>query len=574
MLKQREQAANLAVQKEQEEQAVQSFTPYWNFSMIDNKEVLQAKEKLMKSIQTFLQKFSRYFFGVMPKVLSIAWERFSEIKHAFTDKQYQPEEIQELMCKLLEDVRNIREELAEYINSPSWNRPTFYDDDEEHSIQYKKYLENSSNAIAATNFNQEKDEPPQNSNIRQLIREECGIKVCEEQKQKMEDTMLELLEEVKNIVEQPTKRRTRITESLQNFRLIHKKSSISLNNTSQISSVNAIAPVLPTEEPKYSLSMGYEHLNTTLKMKSDEVIKSSAKNLIPIPNHSEILSDFNNDDISSDDDAFKDIEYVKETLPDYEFVSLEEENDDNPTPDRVLKSSSSIPIFEKSDHSLSYSDNSLPEFETFSDHTEETRSGSTTDHANNSHPEYDSFCFEIEPDQGRLTSIVKNDISNNSINDPLLEEVDLFLASDNLIPPGNENFDYDSEGDIHFLEELLGNDSIPLPENRSSNFDHHDDPSFPRPPPKPPDVKFFFDFEPNSKELISAMINNIDEHNEDECFDPGGDFDVFANIEDDDYFLFIFVIRIFLPYLIYLEVSPLLLSARSKDIIFDPGISV
>ncbi|GKB21860.1 hypothetical protein Tco_0855783 [Tanacetum coccineum] len=32
----REQAANLAVQKEQEEQAAQSFTPYWNFLMIDD----------------------------------------------------------------------------------------------------------------------------------------------------------------------------------------------------------------------------------------------------------------------------------------------------------------------------------------------------------------------------------------------------------------------------------------------------------------------------------------------------------------------------------------------------------
>nr|GFA50037.1 hypothetical protein [Tanacetum cinerariifolium] len=69
---------------------------------------------------------------------------------------------------------------------------------------------------------------------------------------------------------------------------------------------------------------------------------------------------------------------------------------------------------------------------------------------------------------------------------------------------------------------LLVNDSIFLSENESSNFDHHHDPSFPRPPPKPPDVEFFFDFEPNSGEVISAVKNNIDELNEDECFDPGG----------------------------------------------------
>nr|GEV29281.1 hypothetical protein [Tanacetum cinerariifolium] len=365
------------------------------------------------------------------------------------------------MCKLLEDVRIIRNELAKYINSSSWNCPTFYDNDEEHSIQYKEYLENS---------------------------------------------------------------------------------------------FNTIAPILPTEEPEYSLSMGYENLSTIMVTESDEVIKSSVKNLVPIPSECEVTSDIESEcdvpvcedsfdilkdhyEILIDDDAFEDIEYVEASLFDSEFVSLEEDNDvyqedkeidledilqiqdvilrekllsinrliadieflnDNPTSDRVLKSSSSFPIFEKSDNSLSCSDNSLLEFETFSDHTKETKSGSTTTHANNSLPEYDSFCFEIEPDQERLTSVVMKDISDNSTNDPLLEEVDLFLALDNSIPPGIGNFDYDSKGDIHFLEELLGNDYIPLPENESSNFDHHDNLSFPLPPPEPPDVEFFFDFKPNS----------------------------------------------------------------------------
>nr|GEW61047.1 reverse transcriptase domain-containing protein [Tanacetum cinerariifolium] len=42
---------------------------------------------------------------------------------------------------------------------------------------------------------QEKEEPPQNSDFRQLIGEICGAKVCEEQKQNMEDTLLEFLED-------------------------------------------------------------------------------------------------------------------------------------------------------------------------------------------------------------------------------------------------------------------------------------------------------------------------------------------------------------------------------------------
>ncbi|GJT45542.1 hypothetical protein Tco_0954257 [Tanacetum coccineum] len=57
-------------------------------------------------------------------------------------KQHQPEDIQELLHKLLKDLQIISEELAEYINSPSWNCPAFYDDDDEYTFQYKEYLEN------------------------------------------------------------------------------------------------------------------------------------------------------------------------------------------------------------------------------------------------------------------------------------------------------------------------------------------------------------------------------------------------------------------------------------------------
>ncbi|GJW96499.1 hypothetical protein Tco_0178307 [Tanacetum coccineum] len=101
----------------------------------------------MKSIQTFLKKFNRISFRETPKVVLLAWEKFFEIQHAFREKQHQPEDIQELLHKLLKDLQIISEELAEYINSLSWNCPAFYDDDDEYTIQYREYLENSSNAI-------------------------------------------------------------------------------------------------------------------------------------------------------------------------------------------------------------------------------------------------------------------------------------------------------------------------------------------------------------------------------------------------------------------------------------------
>nr|GFA48583.1 hypothetical protein [Tanacetum cinerariifolium] len=69
----------------------------------------------------------------MPKVLSLAWETILEIELAFEDKHCQPEDILELFQRPNNDVQNIHEELAVYINTPSWDRPTirYSDDDDE-----------------------------------------------------------------------------------------------------------------------------------------------------------------------------------------------------------------------------------------------------------------------------------------------------------------------------------------------------------------------------------------------------------------------------------------------------------
>ncbi|GKE36752.1 hypothetical protein Tco_1460157, partial [Tanacetum coccineum] len=96
-------------------------------------EALQAREDLMKSIQNFLKKFNPISFRETPKVLMQAWDKFFEGKHA------QSEEVQELLNKLLQDLQSINEELADFINTPNWNRPAFYhdddeDDDEEYTI--------------------------------------------------------------------------------------------------------------------------------------------------------------------------------------------------------------------------------------------------------------------------------------------------------------------------------------------------------------------------------------------------------------------------------------------------------
>nr|GFB29519.1 hypothetical protein [Tanacetum cinerariifolium] len=244
-----------------------------------------------------------------------------------------------------------------------------------------------------------------------------------------------------------------------------------------------------TKEPENSLSMGYEHLSITPETESDEVTESNAENLLPITsecevaledkrectmpisenfpdcdNHSDTFFDSKiDDDILVYDDDFEDIEYVEASLPDSEVFSIEEEN--GVEEENVVQREE-----EESDNSLL--DNFSPEFETFCDHSEETRSGNTT-HANYSLPEYNLFCFEIEPDQERLINLVENNIFDSS-NDPLLEEADLFLSFD-LIPPGIENVADDPEADVRFLEELLIDDSILSHELSDDNFE--DNPS-------------------------------------------------------------------------------------------------
>ncbi|GKA54962.1 hypothetical protein Tco_0753911 [Tanacetum coccineum] len=157
-------------QQEKKETAAQGFIPYWNFSMIDDEE---ARDNFLKDVCTFLRKFSRIPFGVTPKVILIAWERFGEIKDALMDKQYRQEDIQELMSKLLEDVRNISEELSEYINYPSWNRPTFYDD--EYTVIWRR-----PKAITP-------DEPSEEPEDPLIMREEELSTIPEKDKSSVED---------------------------------------------------------------------------------------------------------------------------------------------------------------------------------------------------------------------------------------------------------------------------------------------------------------------------------------------------------------------------------------------------
>nr|GFA38637.1 hypothetical protein [Tanacetum cinerariifolium] len=186
----------------------------------------------------------------------------------------------------------------------------------------------------------------------------------------------------------------------------------------------AITPVLSTEEPIDSLSIGDKHLDTISATESDKVIKSSVEDLVPIPtkDHVEIVINSNDDISSSDDDSLykENIEYVEASPHNSEVVSLEAakiviskveeiEDDnlrekllnvhllianiealkDNPTPSSELltkSSSTSLNYFLEETNTFH---NSLPEFENFYFDFGEISSGNTTTHSDISLPDSD-----------------------------------------------------------------------------------------------------------------------------------------------------------------------------------------
>nr|GFB19036.1 hypothetical protein [Tanacetum cinerariifolium] len=128
-----------------------------------------------------------------------------------------------------------------------------------------------------------------------------------------------------------------------------RSDSLDDNIISRLPSFSAITldePVLSTEEPDNSLSMGDEHLDTILATESNEFIKSGVEDLIPIPNQIEDFFESNEEFSSTDGDSISldNIDYVEASPSDSELFSSEvmeifipkvggiEASNDNPIP--------------------------------------------------------------------------------------------------------------------------------------------------------------------------------------------------------------------------------------------------
>nr|GEY82954.1 hypothetical protein [Tanacetum cinerariifolium] len=273
----------------------------------------------------------------------------------------------------------------------------------------------------------------------------------------------------------------------------------------------AITPVLSIEEPKNSLIMGDEHLDTIPEKESDEFIKSSVENLIPSLSKSEDISD---EDVPMDN--FKIFSNPLFDL-DEEIISTEV----NPIQNEVLESITSIPP------GINYFDAESNHIESLLNQNTSINSTSKIDSLLDEFAGELIFLKSIPPGidesdfdpEGGISLIerllyVENSIKSFSTSpipiedsDSFREEIDLFLPPDDSMPPGIENDDYDSEGDILFLKELLSNYSPSLPKTESFHFDF---PSSPCPPAKPSNVGIYF--EPNTGLLTTKGVDNSERY--------------------------------------------------------------
>ncbi|GKE38623.1 hypothetical protein Tco_1462028, partial [Tanacetum coccineum] len=232
------------------------------------------------------------------------------------------------------------------------------------------------------------------------------------------------------------------------------------------------------DDEEYSI----QHLSTIPKKESNKVIKSSVENLVPIPSESKDLTDYEIQSLFNRANSifFLIEEFVGELAPIDPITPGIVEADLDPEKDnRLIENLLNDVLSPHSPEELNY---------------------------------------EI------LDAIIESFSSSPILvkdSDSLMEEIDIFLALDDSIPPGIKNDDYDSEGDVLFLEEYLTMILFPflsmnhftlifiMFHHESFHVDFYNVPSSTRPPEKPPDDDVYFDIEHDTGVLTTKVVDDI-----------------------------------------------------------------
>nr|GFA25518.1 reverse transcriptase domain-containing protein [Tanacetum cinerariifolium] len=254
------------------------------------------------------------------------------------------------------------------------------------------------------------------------------------------------------------------------------------------------------------------------------LLKSSTKNLVPIPRESDVTSD----------NGSESIEPVKDDSSDFTTFSNSLFDHDKINSDKLESNVESNSVEFTSNHDTMKIEN-LDEF---------------------SGPLIPIHIAKEERIRREHADYINRMEILFTINPRPHPMIDIVTSTDDVLPPGVENDDSDGEvdvvGDLRVDNSIL-NTEHEYSESEESDFDN---PSVPLPPLEPPDEEF--DFEIDFGVEISVVRNTIVEF---EFIDARVKFDV-SNDENDDlsYFMFVMVFSF--------------LSAESEDTVFDPSIFV
>ncbi|GJQ94757.1 hypothetical protein Tco_0005896 [Tanacetum coccineum] len=388
--------------------------------------------------------------------LLLAEEKFPKIKQAVEEEQNQPENIQELLLKLINDLKILngiqlkQEEQAAKVSSQYWKPPIFYDDDDD-------------------------DDEESSIPLRDII-SELPLSV-------------------------------------------------------------AITPDLPITD---SLIMEDEHLNTILEMESDEENKSSVKDLNLTPSESEDLFedlsdnesecdvpvcddsspnfttfsnplfDSNDDFTSSDDESFSEEDVPKENFKIYSNPLFEF--------DEEIISSKIDPLYNEIDSIPQGNDN-----DHFNAESDLIESLLNRDTSMVSSPKIDSLLEEFSGELAHIDSIPSGiDEADFDPEDDIRLVEKLLYDNSSPRPPEELNSEIPDaifksfspspilvEDSDSLMEEI---DIFLAPYDSIPPVDFYNVPSSPIPPEKPPDDDVYFDIEPNTRVLTIKVVDDISDN--------------------------------------------------------------
>nr|GEX60031.1 hypothetical protein [Tanacetum cinerariifolium] len=283
--------------------------------------------------------------------------QFLKLELSFEDKPCQLEDILELFRRLHNNVQNIYEELAVYINTPSWDRPTVcYDDDEDYAIAVTPSLST---------------EEPDNS-------------------LSMGDEHLDTIS--------ATESNEFIKSSVESLALIPSESEGIPDNMCDVPFHDNS---LPLDISKHQFEDCFDSNSESTSTDDDSFSIDNIEYVEAAPPNSELVSSEVMEIVISkvggiDDDIILTIkdDILREKLLNINLLIANiEALKDNPAPSFNFMTKSSSTSLNSLLEETNTFDNSLPEFETFCFDLEEISSGSTTTHSDSSL--YDSFIFDL-----------------------------------------------------------------------------------------------------------------------------------------------------------------------------------